>query len=171
MTGKGRPTAYTDAIATEICDRLAAGESLRSICRDEHMPHESTVRKWGVENYEGFYTQYARARDIGLDAIADETLEIADTPLIGEKRKERPDGSIEIERGDAVDRARLKVDTRKWYLGKLAPKRYGNNANVELTGKDGGPIQTQTEMSDQDRALLNHFYKNHYSKTENEEDE
>jgi len=34
----------------------------------------------------GFYTQCADARDIGLDCLADRVLEIADTPLVAEKR-------------------------------------------------------------------------------------
>ncbi|MGV0950103.1 MAG: hypothetical protein ACOYB3_05480 [Azonexus sp.] len=42
----GRPSLYTPAIAAEILDRLAAGESLRSICRAAHLPAESTVRGW-----------------------------------------------------------------------------------------------------------------------------
>jgi hypothetical protein len=42
------------------------------------MPAEATVRLWAAEDREGFSAQYARARDIGLDALAEEVLEIAD---------------------------------------------------------------------------------------------
>jgi hypothetical protein len=44
----------------------------------------------------------------------------------------------------------LRVDTRKWMAGKLAPKKYGEKVTQEITGNDGGPI----EMSDADRAKL-----------------
>jgi hypothetical protein len=41
----------------------------------------------------------------------------------------------------AVQRARLKVDTRKWLLSKLQPKKYGDKLDMNVAGKDGGPIQ------------------------------
>ncbi len=106
----GRPSTYTPEIATAICERLAAGETLRAICRAEGMPPEGTVRGWVIDNAgPGFAERYTRARDIGQDVRADEVLEIAD----GFDGKE-------------TDRDRLRVDARKWYLSKLAPKRYGD---------------------------------------------
>ncbi len=163
---RGRPSDYTPALAARICDRLAKGESLRAICRDEDMPHESAVRVWAIndvgadENGKGgFYSQYARARDIGLDAMADETLEIADKPAIGIKRKLGPTGQvIETMAVDTVDRSRLRVDTRKWYLSKLAPKRYGEKLTHEHSGIDGGAIKTQ-DVNAADQAILDRYEK------------
>ncbi len=43
---RGRPVTYTAVVAETICQRLASGESLRAICRDESQPGESTVRGW-----------------------------------------------------------------------------------------------------------------------------
>jgi hypothetical protein len=74
---------------------------------------------------ERFSAQYARARAIGLDCLADRVLEIAETPLVAEKRVQKADGSVEITTADAVDRSRLTVDSLKSYLCKLAPKKYG----------------------------------------------
>ena len=125
----GRPSIYTPALAAEICKRLAAGESLRRICADPDgaFPDRSTVNDWIANNKEGFSDQYARARDAGLDVMADELLQISDeqaavTRLNGETFD--PD----------VQRDRLRVDTRKWYLSKLAPKRYGDKIAVEHSG-------------------------------------
>ena len=89
----------------------------------------------------GFYTQYAHARDIGLDCLADRALEITETPLVAEKRVQKADGSVEITTADAVDRSRLTVDSLKWYLCKLAPKKYGDKIDATLSGPDGGPVQ------------------------------
>ena len=114
-------TRYTPEIAERICERLSAGESLRAICRDEDMPAESTVRLWALEDREGFAARYLRARDLGLDALADEVLDIAD----GEP--------------DPV-RGRLRFDARRWYLSKLAPKRYGERLSHEHAGPGGGAI-------------------------------
>ena len=74
----GRPSTYSQEIADEVCRRLAGGESLRAICRDEGIPDESTVRLWALDDREGFAAQYARAREVQFLAIADELLEIAD---------------------------------------------------------------------------------------------
>lgn len=137
---RGRPSIYTAELADTICKALAEGKSLRSICRDEGMPTEATVRMWAADDREGFYSQYTRARDIGLDCVAEEVFEIAD------------DGSDH-------QRDRLRFDARRWYLSKLAPKRYGDKITQEHTGADGGPIRTQgtvdvTGLSAEQLAVL-----------------
>jgi hypothetical protein len=59
-----RPSAYSEAIAAEICARLADGEMLKGICRDEHMPARSTtILTWVLDDREGFSDTYARTRD------------------------------------------------------------------------------------------------------------
>lgn len=122
---KGRPSKFTDDLAKQICLRLSMGETLRRICRDDGMPAESTVRQWALDDVQGFYAQYVRARDIGLDAMADEILDIADDGENDYVERERKDGSkfTAIDR-EHVQRSSLRVDTRKWYLSKMAPKRY-----------------------------------------------
>lgn len=96
------------------------------------MPHEATVRSWYVEDYEGFSTQYARARDIGLDAMADEVLELADDGTNDWVERRLKSGDTDtVLNGEAVARSRLRFDARRWYLSKLAPKRYGDRVNVD----------------------------------------
>lgn len=77
--------------------------------------------------------KYARAKHDGLEAIADDMLRIADECREGSKTKETKDGFF-IETGDMVERSRLQVDTRKWLLSKLAPKKYGEASSIELSG-------------------------------------
>jgi hypothetical protein len=128
-----RPSTYTTEVAEEICRRLATGDSLRAICRGEGFPPESTVRLWVVDDVEGFAARYTRARDIGLDAMADELLEIADSPMEGQRVEEGPDGK-KVVREDMLGHRRLQVDARKWLLCKLAPKRYGDRVQQEISG-------------------------------------
>jgi len=145
---RGRPTRYMPALAAKICQQLAEGQSLRSICRDEALPPESTVRGWVVDDHEGFSAQYARARDIGLEVMAEEILEISDdgsNDWMEQLDKDGQSAGWKLN-GEHVQRSRLRVDTRKWILSKLAPKRYGDRVNLEHTGEDGGPIQTKTEF-------------------------
>lgn len=131
----GRPSLYTPELAERICQRLAEGESLRAICRDEEMPPESTVRNWVVSDVQGFAAQYARAKEKGCDAIAEEILEISDDgrndfmEALGDEK-----AKAYILNGEHVQRSKLRVDARKWYLSKIAPKRYGDKQQVEHSG-------------------------------------
>ena len=117
----GAPTKFTADLADEVCRRMADSESLRSICRDDHMPSASTVRGWAVDDVEGFAERYARARGMHADALFDEALAIADN--VTDDWTEDKDGKKVFDH-QHVQRSRLRVDTRKWAAGKLAPKRY-----------------------------------------------
>jgi hypothetical protein len=127
---RGRPSLYSDEVAAEICYRLSKGESLLAICQDEHLPDESTVRMWAVDDYNGFYTKYARARDIGLEHHADLILKLADEIRPGQRTVSKATG-MEVIELDQVERSKLQIDARKWYLSKIAPKKYGDKLEVE----------------------------------------
>lgn len=123
---RGRPRLYTRQLAEKILDKLSEGVSLRRICEEnDDIPPASTVRQWVYDDVDGFAVRYARARDIALDNMADETLDIADSAENDYVERERKDGStfIALDK-EAVMRSSLRVDARKWYLSKLAPKRY-----------------------------------------------
>lgn len=137
----GRPTLFTDKLAALICQRLADGESLRSICASDSMPHRNTVMVWLGER-EHFQGQYARAREMQADLYAAEVVEIADRTLPAVKRTIKGKGktrTVEEQHGDAVERSRLMMDARKWYASKLAPKKYGEKLAVS-GDDDGAPL-------------------------------
>jgi hypothetical protein len=144
----GRPSDYSEEVAALICARIAAGESVRTICRDEDMPAMSTVFVW-LAKHEGFQEQYARAREAQADAIMEDILDIADdgTNDWMERQNENGDSAGWSLNGEHVQRSKLRVDARKWMAGKLAPKKYGEKSAVELTGKDGGAIKTESETT------------------------
>lgn len=125
----GRPSLFTSEIADEICRRLADGESLRKICRDENMPHERRVREWDKDNRNGFSPQYTRAREIGYETLADELLEIADD---GRNDTYKDDDGNTIVNTEIVSRSRIRIDTRKWMLSKMLPKIYGDKSSVDM---------------------------------------
>lgn len=136
----GRPSQYTEEIAAEICARLAEGESLLRICKTKRMPAERTVREWAIDDREGFAVRYGRARDLGLDHHAEKIIELADVCRMGIKKESGTGANGPISKeitGDMVERARLQIDARKWYLSKLAPKRYGDKLAVEHGAGDG----------------------------------
>lgn len=134
MADRGRPCLYTPDVAAEILRRLTEGESLRAICKDAHLPAESTVRAWAVEDLNGFAAHYARARDIGLDAMADELLEISDDGSNDWMERNGADSEGWSVNGEALGRSRLRVDTRKWLLSKMAPKKYGDRVALDHGG-------------------------------------
>lgn len=145
----GRPSDYTAETATIICDRLALGESLRAICLDADMPAQSSVFRW-LDAQEAFREQYARAREAQADFYAAEIIDISDdgTNDWMERRSEAEKGAGVntgwVLNGEHVQRSRLRVDSRKWYAGKVAPKKYGDKYINEHSGPDGGPIETKT---------------------------
>ena len=72
----GRPSDFTDEIATRICDLLMDGLSMRSICQADDMPHRTTVVRW-LERYPEFASMYAHARTLQADLMDDMILETA----------------------------------------------------------------------------------------------
>ena len=137
----GRPSSFTQEIADTICERISGGESLVAICRDDDMPARSTVFKWLVD-FPHFSDIYARAREAQADALADDILNIADTPQIGQKSVSKATG-LEIAEGDMIEHRRLQVDARKWMAGKLAPKKYGEKIQAEHSGPGGSPLSIE----------------------------
>ena len=127
----GRPSVYSKKVVKELCTRLGNGENLNQICSDSHMPGRATVNEWVIKDKRGFAAKYARARNMGLDWMADNLLDIADdgsNDWIGDT------GKVNHEN---INRSRLRVDARKWYLSKLAPKRYGDK--VTLASDEDSP--------------------------------
>jgi len=111
-----------------ILARLANGESLRSICRTPDFPAESLVRQWATDDPE-FSSQYARARSSGLDSIAEEIQEIAD----------ETSGDSGENANAVVQRARVRIDARKWLLSKMRPDKYGDR--TVLAGDAAAPLE------------------------------
>lgn len=134
----GRPTTFTEDLAAHICSEIAAGHSLRSICKRKDMPARSTVFEWVAAN-PTFQVQYSIAMENRAHAMAEEILEIADAS--GVDVSVSKDGQVTVS-GEAINRARLRVDTRKWLMAKMNPKKYGDKVVQELTGKDGVPLNT-----------------------------
>lgn len=135
------PSTFTQELADAICARLAKGESLRAICREDGMPSRFAIYDW-VMKKPAFADQYTRARELGLDEIAEEVFELADDGSNDWMERENKDGSKGYQiNGEALGRSRLRFDARRWYLSKLAPKRFGDKVAIEASGPDGGPIE------------------------------
>jgi len=135
------------------------GESLRAICADAEMPARLTVFRWLAAHPEFSY-QYACARELQADSLAEEVLAIGDDArgdvVVDADGKERTNW-------ENVQRSRLRCDNRKWFCGKVAPKKYGERVTAEVSGPDGRPIETSlagppmtpVEVREAVKALIN----------------
>ncbi|MGM8939543.1 hypothetical protein ACS8E2_12705 [Psychrobacter glaciei] len=143
----GRPTIYSEELAQVICESLMVGMSLRKICELDDMPAISTVMQWLASGKDGFMEQYAHARQVQAEYLLDELIDIADD---SSKDYVVVDGQERLDQ-EHIQRAKLRIDTRKWNIEKLAPKRYGNKQQVDNVSSDGSmtPPQPLTPESAQ----------------------
>ena len=119
----GRPTDYNPELAKEICDVIASSSAgIKRLCKENSSwPSYNTIYRW-LANYPEFRDQYAQAKKCQVELLVDELLDIADD--------NSNDCIVDAEgqphfNNQAIHRARLRIDTRKWLACKLVPKVYG----------------------------------------------
>lgn len=114
------------------------------------MPHQATIMAWLDGSKPEFSEQYTRAHEAYADKLAEETLTIADDS--SQDTYVDSDGNVKTDT-EAIQRSKLRVDTRKWLASKKAPRKYGDK--VAIGGADDlGPVQTvNREMTDAERAV------------------
>lgn len=119
-------TKYNPAVMAEICQRIAKGEPLESICRDKRLPDADTIHRWvTADKFPNIAQDFAHARELGYDAIAEQARLVAK-------------GVENYSTGD-VQRDKLIIETDLKLLAKWS-KRYADKQQIELTGKDGAPL-------------------------------
>lgn len=128
----GRPSKYSAALAERICDHIRCGCSLRRAAEKEGIP-QPTVMNWARDNDE-FSNQYARACEVRLSALEDKLLD-----LMEDGHQVAGHGLIG---GNRLNAVKLEVETIKWMLAKLMPKKYGDKQALEVTGANGGPMES-----------------------------
>lgn len=138
-----RPEIYTAELANLICAEIStSAKSLRTICLQENMPCVATVLNWLNDDKEGFLAQYTRAKENQAELMAEEMLDIADDGSNDFMAITGKGGNdYEVENKEWTSRSKLRVETRKWLLSKLKPKKYGDKITQELVGANGGPVQ------------------------------
>ncbi len=95
-----------------VIEKIENGESMRKAVAAVGMSWSAFARE--IQGDKTAAQQYARAQEIRADLLADDVIEIADTE------------------SDA-QRARNRIDARKWSSGKLAPKKYGERIDLNVT--------------------------------------
>ena len=111
-----RPVKYTKQVFDAICERIADGISLNKVCSQENMPKKITFYEW-LRLYPELSTQYTHAKQDRADTYADELIDIADTE-------------------EDINRAKIRIDARKWVACKLHPRNYGEKSLIGLGSHD-----------------------------------
>lgn len=146
-----RPSKYTTDLGLAFCARVAvSSKSLGKLCLEEGMPSYTTVMRWRMEEPE-FDAMYARAKDDQTDHLAEECLDISNTPEIGEKITSSLKEGIKVTREDMLGHRNLKIETRQWLVSKLRPRKYGNK--VAIAGDPDNPLLIGDADSMSDEAL------------------
>lgn len=139
-----RPRLLGAAAKRRICERLAAGETLTRICRDPTLPAKPAVLR-ALCRDEDFRAAYRRAKTLQAEQWAEEILEIADGgPL------------EEAESGEKADlqRAKLRVEARKWLLARLAGRDPEAAGETPANDLDDPPEIDFSALDDSERAAL-----------------
>jgi len=127
----GRPTDYSIEFVTEFCSLLVDGTSVNTLCKRDDMPTSSTIFLW-LSKHKEFSEKYAEAKEMAAEALAEEIFDIADNGSNDWMESNDNEGSAAYRlNGENIQRSRLRVDTRKWYLSKIVPKKYGDRHHVE----------------------------------------
>ena len=134
-------STYSPEIAQVICEQLSEGIPLRQICRENAgFPAWRTVYDWMGRDAE-LAASIARARDIGYDALAEQCLEIADTPQFGQKQVMSDEGATTTVE-DMLGHRKLQIETRLKLLAKFHPSKYGDKIGVHgVAGQP--PVSTE----------------------------
>ena len=133
----GRPSTYTEEVGKEVCLRMALGETVVDIQKDECMPSQADIYRWR-QIHPDFNAAYARAREDQMHTWADEIIALADDGTKDVLRDEdgkpvlKADGNPKMYR-EHIDRARLMIDTRKWLMAKVLPAVFGDRLQMDAT--------------------------------------
>lgn len=120
-----------DVVLKSVFERISKGNALRNILNEKGMPSYSTFYIWISEDEEKS-KQYVRACEERQDFMFEEMLEIADKQ--GQDVTIDKDGK-EVINHNVIQRSRLMIDTRKWALSKLNPKKYGDKIDHTSGGE------------------------------------
>jgi hypothetical protein len=125
------------AVMNYVCEQIASSsDSIETILKSApyDMPDRRTIFGW-LSKTQCFDHQYAIAREAQADFMIEEIIEIADNagvPLLVDGVPLMIDGKvIRVVDSAAVAHARLMIDTRKWTMAKVAPKKYGDKIRYE----------------------------------------
>lgn len=137
VSKKGQGTKYASKYDPKLVEamlaQIAEGNPASKVCK-EHNVSRNSFNEW-VKRKE-WSDKYARAVDDRAYKIFEEILEIAD-----DKSEDVIiiDGKKYIN-SEFVQRSRLRIDARKWFLSKMLPRKFGEKIDITTNGGEMAPV-------------------------------
>lgn len=138
---------FTPALAAEVCRLIARGKPVTDIEQIDGMPCADTIHSWVVDDVQGFFGDYMRARRIQQLSWLDEQQQIADDSGLDVRISE--EGKIVVN-GEVVKRAELRIKTRQWAMERVSEKVFGGKLKLE----DVTPPKSDDELGRRLAELL-----------------
>jgi hypothetical protein len=110
-------------LAELVPEFMAEGVSMRQACIKAGLTAQTFLR--AVDDSPGLAERYAQARGALLDAMVDQILALADAPVPLLDNGATDPG--------LVRQRQLQIDARRWVLSKLAPSKYGDRLDVQVS--------------------------------------
>ena len=136
-------------IINEISERVSKGEALRNILNEDGQISSITFYKW-LDGDEAKAKQYARACEDRENHMFEDILEIADDQ---EKDVYIDKDNVEHVNHNIIKRSQIRIDSRKWMLGKMRPSKYGDRTINENLNKNVEIQLTNEENEEEIKAL------------------
>lgn len=111
------------------------GLSLRQACIKVNVPNNTMLDYMAIDTR--LIEQYSHAMEARADLLAENMLE---------KTRDRSNDMYRDKEGNlrpnpvAVQRDRLIADKEQWYISVVAPKKYGNQLNINAEVKSSAPL-------------------------------
>ncbi len=119
-----------DNIVDDICELISNGMSAVKACREKSI-QPSVYFDW-LSKMEQYARAHAKAMECRSEILFDEIIDIAEESNADVYMDDN--GNVKTN-GEVVQRSKLKIDARKWMLGKMMPKKYGDKLDVTTGGE------------------------------------
>jgi hypothetical protein len=153
---------YSEPLAVEICERISCGELLIVICNDEHLPTMRRVNQW-LREHADFNALYKESLNDRLNIFEEQVIQIADDAARDFKEVVRNGRTVRVLDGDAIARAKLRVETRFRYLKACRPAKWGDVST--LITKDADALDAASLSTEElEKRIADLDRKEHISK-------
>jgi hypothetical protein len=142
---KKNELSFSEPLAIEIAERVSSGELLINICTDEHMPTVRRVTQWLRENND-FSLLYKDSINDRLTIFEEEVIKIADDASRDFRDVVRNGRPVRVLDGDAIARAKLRVEVRLKHLKAYKPMLWGEQSTLNVKSGDGIDDMSNEEL-------------------------
>jgi hypothetical protein len=146
---------FSEQLAIEVCERVSSGELLINIAADEHMPTVRRITQWLKSNSD-FAALYRESINDRLTIFEEEVIKIADDASRDFRDVIKNGRTVRVLDGEAIARAKLRVEVRFRHLKALKPSVWGEQSTLNVKSADTDIENMSQEELDQKLAELEH---------------